>query len=125
MNLISLKLIALASCLSLVGCGTSLDITSKPVERAPLVLPTPEPLKLKDIEWFVINQDANGQNQAGPVLKEVEKKYGATSVFALSPSGYQDLAVNMAKIKALLLQYQANLQAYKDYYESNDIADKK
>ena len=125
MNSVYLKLIALVSCLLLTGCGTSLDINSKPIDRAPLALASPDPVKLKDIEWFVINQDTAGQNQAGVVLKEVEKKYGAKSVFALSPSGYQDLAVNMAKIKALLLQYQANLQAYKDYYESNNIADKK
>ena len=125
MNLINLKLVALFSCLLLTGCGTSLDIMSKPVERTPLTIPSPEPVALKDIEWFVITQDTSGQNQASAVLNEVEQKYGEKSVFALSPTGYQDLAVNMAKIKALLLQYQANLQAYKDYYEGNNTADKK
>jgi hypothetical protein len=98
---------------------------SKTVERTPLTVPTPEPVVLKDIEWFVITQETDGANQSSAVLNEVEKKYGEKSVFALSPKGYQDLAVNMAKIKALLLQYQANLQAYKDYYEGNNIADKK
>ena len=125
MNLVNLKSVALISCLLLTGCGTSLDIMSKPVERTPLTVPTPEPVVLKDIEWFVITQDTDGENQADAVLNEVEKKYGEKSVFALSPKGYQDLAVNMAKIKALLLQYQANLQAYKDYYEGNNTADKK
>jgi hypothetical protein len=123
MNLVNLKSVALISCLLLTGCGTSLDIMSKPVERTPLTVPVPEPVVLKDIEWFVITQD--GDNQASAVLNEVEKKYGEKSVFALSPTGYQDLAVNLAKVKALLLQYQANLQAYKDYYEGNNIADKK
>jgi len=125
MNLVNLKSVALISCLLLTGCGTSLDIMSKPVERTPLTVPTPEPVVLKDIEWFVITQETDGANQSSAVLNEVEKKYGEKSVFALSPKGYQDLAVNMAKIKALLLQYQANLQAYKDYYEGNNIADKK
>jgi len=52
------------------------------------------------------------------VWKDLEKKKFDIVLFGLTDRGYEDLSVNIAKIKQMVIQQKSVIAAYKKYYES-------
>ena len=50
--------------------------------------------------------------------KDLEKKKFDIVLFGLTDRGYEDLSVNIAKIKQMVIQQKSVIAAYKKYYES-------
>ena len=106
--------------LSLSACGSSvkpIQIVSAPLERVPLDLPPVDVLKLDDINWIIVTEE-NVQS----VWADLEKKKYSVVIFGLTDKGYEDLSVNVAKLKKLVQQQKAVIAAYKNYYEQTDKA---
>lgn len=103
--------------LPLAACATT-DATTAvvTVEKPTLMLPNVDAVRLNDIEWHVVNKNAK-PNGDGSVDQAFQKSH-SDSLFALSPKDYEDLAINQANIVKSIRQYQAQIRAYKKYYES-------
>ena len=101
--------------LSLVACGSirKIEVTTASIERVPLTLSKVDTLKLDEVIWIVITPENIDQ-----IFRDLETKNFDIVLFALTDDGYENISVNMAKIKKLVLQQKAVIAAYKRYYET-------
>ena len=108
---------ALPLCLLLAACQTVQPTTAVvTVERPTLVLPSVYQIKLNDIEWHVVNKTAKPGSE-----DHIDTAFGkahSESLFAINPRDYEDLAINQANLVKVIRQYQAQVNAYKQYYDS-------
>ena len=104
-------------CLLLAACQTAQPTTAVvTVERPTLVLPSVDQIKLNDIEWHVVNKSAKPGSE-----DHIDTAFGkahSESLFAISPRDYEDMAINQANLVKVIRQYQAQINAYKQYYDS-------
>lgn len=109
-----MKKLLLALPLVLAACGSSPTVITRPVlhERAPFVPPAITPAQQQPIEWVVVTRD-NAQDK----FKEIESRAGSSTVFALSPQGYQNLSLNVAELRRYIEQQNSVIMAMRKYYE--------
>jgi len=112
---------------SLQGCAifgwNSVDpitINKKAVERTPLNLPDPAPLKPSVVEWIVITPE----NQER-VFADLKAKNMDLVVFALTDDGYEELAINMAQIRNYIAHQREIIIKYREYYEPKKTEEQK
>jgi hypothetical protein len=118
MKLAIVSLIAVT--LALSGCagfgfGSSvkpIEIMSKPIERMPLNLAQPAPLKLKRIEWIVVTP-ANVDSVFNKLANEKQNQV----LFAVTDQGYMELAMTMMEIRNFINTQRQIVIQYKQYYE--------
>ena len=110
-NILLLGLLAvfLSSCSESVQ---EIQVTTIEVSKTPLNLPNPDPLQLQDVEWIIITKD-----NAMEIFEEVKSKGGEYSLFALTDTGYEKLALNFTDIRNRLAEQRQILLSYKEYYE--------
>ena len=101
----------------LAGCaGTPAPTTAiVQIEKPTMMLPNVDQVRLKDVEWNVITRDAK-PGTAGHI-DTVWKKTSKDRLFAVSSNGYEDMSVNVAELTKVSRQLQAQVKAYKDYYQ--------
>ena len=97
----------LSSCLP----HKKLQVQVQPVTRVPLDLPAIAPLQLDGMSWYVVTESN---------FTEVIAKLKAAGVqpvfFALDERGYENLSVNMTKIRGYIVQQKIVIVSLKDYY---------
>jgi predicted MPP superfamily phosphohydrolase len=100
--------------LSLAACSSvrRIEVATAPIERIPLTLPDIDTLTLDEVNWIIVTPENVQQ-----VLRELEGKNFDIVLFALTDNGYENISVNIAKIKKMVLQQKAVIAAYKRYYE--------
>ena len=111
---ILLAAFVLSSCTS---TPRQIEISAKPIEKPKLVLPPADELRLKDLEWVVINEE-----NAQEVWERLKKDKKDPVLIGLTDDGYEILAMNMSDIMKLLLQQKAIIAAYQNYYEESEQA---
>ena len=111
---ILLAAFVLSSCTS---TPRQIEISAKPIEKPKLVLPPADELRLKDLEWVVINEE-NDQE----VWERLKKDKKDPVLIGLTDDGYEILAMNMSDIMKLLQQQKAIIAAYQNYYEESEQA---
>jgi len=109
-----MKKLILALPIVLAACGGQSTVVSRPVlhERAPFVPPAITPAQQQPIEWVVVTRD-NSQDK----FRELEARTGSSTVFALSPQGYQNLSLNVAELRRYIEQQNSVISAMRKYYE--------
>lgn len=113
----ALALSFLCSCTSSRQAITQLP-TPEPVDRvvvktvetkrpAPIV-PAVDPLKMRTVTWSVVTPD------------NIDAKFAALNgdkvLFALTADGYQNMALNLADVRASIQQYNQIIETYKKSY---------
>jgi hypothetical protein len=113
-----MKWLILTSFVFITACAMRPDpveplvIRTKPLERPELVLPTVGTFKSRDIEWIIItpeNVDEVFASLKHPVV-----------VFAVTQTGYESLSINTKEALRIILQQQAVIDGYKQYYIITD-----
>lgn len=109
-----MKKLLIALPLLLAACGSQPTVVSRPVihERPPFVPPSITPAQQQPVEWVVITRD-NSENK----FRELETRSGSSTVFALSPQGYQNLSLNVAELRRFIEQQNSVITAMRRYYE--------
>jgi hypothetical protein len=97
-----------------------IEIKKKAVERTPLNLADPQPLKPTAPQWRVITPENQAQ-----VFAELKSKNIDQVLFALTDDGYEELSVDIAQIRALIAQQRDIIVKYREYYESKKTEEKK
>lgn len=95
------------------GCANKeVLIQREEVKKPALNIKNPEPLEMKDVTFFVINKE-----NAESVFSELQKQKKEEVLFGVEPTDYENLALNVARIKKYIIEQQAIINAYKTYYE--------
>ena len=95
-----------------------IEVVSKPIEKTPLNLAMPEPLSIKPVEWIVVTPD-----NVDEVFGKLKSEGKDVVVLAMTPDGYQRLAITMADIRALIATQRQIIIQYKEYYEPKKVQD--
>lgn len=116
-SLLAASSLLLSGCFSFPKFGSSkpvepIEIRTVPVEKTPLALESPQPLRLKPVEWIVITP----QNWE-EVFKQMQSKEHNLVLFGLTSDGYQSLAVTIAELRNLINTQRIIIEKYKEYYE--------
>ena len=106
--------------INLTGCASfgfgprekPIEVVSKPIEKTPLDLSMPDPLRLDPIDWMVITP-ANAEE----IFRRLETKELDLVLFGLTDEGYKKLAVTIAELRNLINQQRNIIIKYKEYYE--------
>ena len=107
--------VPLMLCLLLSGCSgvKRLDIFKEEVPRAKLNLEKPTPLQMEKIHWHIITSE-----NAEEVFKKLEADGIDPVLWGLTDKDFELLAKNFAQIRNKLVETNALLDKYKEYYES-------
>jgi hypothetical protein len=97
-----------------------IEIKKKAVDRTPLNLVDPQPLKPTAPQWRVITPENQAQ-----VFAELKSKNIDQVLFALTDDGYEELSVDIAQIRALIAQQRDIIVRYREYYEPKKTEEKK
>ena len=103
----------------LTSCGSSvkeIQVSTVEVSKIPLNLPSLDPLQLQGVEWIIITKD-----NAMEIFEEIKSKGGEYSLFALTDTGYEKLALNFTDIRNRLAEQRQILLSYKEYYEPIEV----
>ena len=104
------------ACVALSGC--SLFGSAKPTvtivetPRTPLALSLPAPLDLTPPQWVVITPE-----NASTVWNELTRKKVDLVLIGLTDNEYKQMALDYAKIRALVEEQRAIIIQYQQYYE--------
>ena len=104
--------------LLLTNCAAGIKtITSYKIEkkREPLNLQDPVPLELQDVEWIIITKE-----NAEEVFERIKEGGGEYSLFAVTDTGYEKLALNFADIRNKLAEQRQIILSYREYYEPKE-----
>ena len=102
----------------LTSCGSSvkeIQVSTVEVSKTPLGIPNLDPLQLQDVEWIIITKD-----NAMEIFEEIKSKGGEYSLFALTDTGYEKLALNFTDIRNRLAEQRQLLLSYQEYYEPEE-----
>lgn len=110
------NLLAVLAAVTLTGCALfeKDPVIVKPifVDRPILQIADPDPVKQLPMTWVVITKE-NFEEK----MKDFESKGQTFVVFALTPEGYQNLAISMAELRRYIQQQKAIIGVLKEYYE--------
>ena len=108
--------VPLMLCLLLSGCSgvKELSIFKEEVPRAKLNLEKPSPLELENLQWIIITSE-----NADEVFRKLEEKGIDPVLWGLTDKDFELLAKNFAQIRNKLVETNALLDKYKEYYESD------
>jgi hypothetical protein len=88
------------------------EIQTKAVERTPLNLREPTPLKPRGFEWVIITPE-----NAEEVWAKLRDKNVDLVLIGLTDDGYEELAITMAEIRNFIVMQKEIILKYKEYYE--------
>ena len=114
-NILLLSLLAVF----LTSCGSSvkeIQVSTVEVSKTPLGIPNLDPLQLQGVEWIIITKD-----NAMEIFEEIKSKGGEYSLFALTDTGYEKLALNFTDIRNRLAEQRQLLLSYQEYYEPIEV----
>ena len=109
--------VPLILCILLSGCSSvkELSIFKEEVPRAKLNLEKPTPLQMEKLHWHIITS-ANAEE----VFKKLEADGIDPVLWGLTDKDFELLAKNFAQIRNKLVETNALLEKYKEYYESEE-----
>ena len=94
-----------------------IEVSAKPVDKPELVLPNPEGIRMKHVEWVLITVDNFEEKVA-----ELQATGRPVVFFALTDEGYENISMNFSSIRAYIQQQQAIIAAYENYYKNANEA---
>lgn len=116
-NVKTLSALLLSSFL-LAGCSLMgvkpLEVQTTAIQKPALAVQDPAPLQPRPLKWFIITPE-----NADEVFKELEKNNYDLVLFGITDQGYENLSLNQAEIRALIVEQKKIIAIYRTYYESD------
>ena len=113
-------LLLLTLTIFLTSCSgvKELSIFKEEVPRAKLNLEKPTPLQMEKIQWHIITSE-----NAAEVFAKLEADGIDPVLWGLTDKDFELLAKNFAQIRNKMVETNAILDKYKEYYESEEDKD--
>ena len=110
-------LLLLTLTIFLTSCSgvKQLSIFKEEVPRAKLNLEKPTPLQMEKIQWHIITSE-----NAEEVFKKLEADGIDPVLWGLTDKDFELLAKNCAQIRNKMVETNAILEKYKEYYEAEE-----
>ena len=110
-------LLLLTLTIFLTSCSgvKQLSIFKEEVPRAKLNLEKPTPLQMEKIQWHIITSE-----NAEEVFKKLEADGIDPVLWGLTDKDFEMLAKNFAQIRNKMVETNAILEKYKEYYEAEE-----
>jgi predicted transcriptional regulator len=89
-----------------------IEVVSKPIEKTPLDIPPPDPLKLEAGKWIIITPENVEEHFA-----KIRESGTPVVVFALTPQGYESLSMSFAELRNFVATQREIIIKYREYYE--------
>jgi hypothetical protein len=106
---------------ALSACSTPQErpiaVSASPVDRPELVLPKPDRIQTRQVEWIIITPD-----NAEQVFERIRATGKPVTFFALTETGYEALALNLNDLRTFIQQLQTIIVAYENYYAQSTAA---
>ena len=98
--LIPTALLALSSC-GITGLKPEPQVVvqTEYIERTIPTQPRPTPVEMPNIEWYVVNSD-----NLDEFLSRIEADAGDVVFIAMTPKGYENLALGIAELRRFILE---------------------
>lgn len=104
----------------LSACGHPVEeirVSTTPVEKPRLVLPSADRIITRPVEWIIITPDNIDQ-----VFEQLRSRNQSLALFAVTADGYENIALNLNDIRTYIQQQQTIIVAYERYYQASDAA---
>lgn len=107
--IIPTALLILSSCTSVSGLlpEPQVVIQTEYIERTIPTQPRPSPVDMPNVEWYVVNAD-----NIDEFLDRIESDVGEVVFIAITPKGYENLAIGIADLRRYILQQQEIIVYY-------------
>ena len=119
-------LIIPTSLLILSSCGITSGLIPEPqvviqteyVERTIPIQQRPSPVEMLNVSWYVVNSD-----NIDEFISRIESDVGDVVFVAITPKGYENLALGIAELRRYILQQQEIIVYYEQQVqpESTDL----
>lgn len=95
------------------GCSATqpTQISTSPVTKPELVLPSADTIVGRPVQWILITPDNYAQ-----VFADLKNSGQDVVLFGLSAKGYENLSLNANDLRTYIQQQNAIILAYKNYY---------
>jgi ureidoglycolate hydrolase len=114
--LLILSLVFVTGCSMFSKREPEIVIKTKLVEREPLGLEAPAPLRLKSPEWIIVTE----VNLEELIEERKKNPDDFIAFYSLDETGYKQLAINMQELLRLVQEQKLIIVKYKEYYEQTD-----
>lgn len=112
-------LLILILAITLTACGQTdlptpvrpVVVSSQPIDRPQLSLPPVDRIQARNVEWIIITPE-----NIDEVFNRMRERGQPLALFALTEAGYQNVSLNTADSLKLILQQQAVIDGYEQYY---------
>lgn len=117
-----MRYLAILSLVFITGCSIfgkrepEIVIKTKLVERTPLNLEQPAPLRLKNADWVIVTE----ANIDELIEERKQNPDDFVAFYALDETGYKVLSVTMQQLLAMIREQRLIIAKYKEYYEQTD-----
>jgi hypothetical protein len=112
---------SVTSCSLFAKKDREINVSTTPMEKPTLILPSVGTLTMEDVSWMIITPE-----NVETVFIELEDRGRNGVAFSLSGDDYESLSRNMAQIMKLVQQQRVQIRAYKQYYtEAEKTMDEK
>jgi hypothetical protein len=124
-QMVGRSIVNVLGCLILIAtvsaCSTPqprpITVSATPVDRPELVLPSPDRIQTRTVEWIIITPD-----NAEAVFERIRATGRPVTLFALTENGYEALALNLNDLRTFIQQLQTIIDAYENYYAQSTEA---
>lgn len=98
--LIPTALLALSSC-GLIGSNAEPQVVvqTEYIEKTIPTQPRPAPVEMPNVEWYVVNSE-----NLNEFLGRIEADVGDVVFIAITPKGYENLALGIAELRRFILE---------------------
>jgi hypothetical protein len=107
--------------LLLSGClgnnPQTIEISAKPLDKPELNLPPVDELRMRPVEWVIINEENMEEK-----IAQLTANGQPLGMFVLTGEGYENLGLNFSDIRAMVQQQQEIIVAYENYYKAAEEA---
>lgn len=101
-----LTTLVLSSCTTFQKPEEKVVVQTQYVERTIDTQAPPKPVKMPDVEWYVVNE-----TNLDEFLDRVRSDGGTVAFMAITPKGYENLAIGIGELRRYILQ-QKEIIAY-------------
>lgn len=103
---------------ALTSCTTDLvRISQEEVAKPALDIPSQTELELRPVDWYVITPDNVDEHFRNLIENDIDPV-----IIGLTDEGYENLSLNFADLRYLILLNQKILEQYQRYYEGTQDA---
>lgn len=111
--LCGLAILLISSCSTL----NPIEVTSTPIEKPQLVLPSADLVNMRELRWIVITED-----NVELVFEILRKTGRPVALFSLGGKSYENVSLNLSDLRTFIQQQTAIIAAYQDYYNKANAA---